>query len=359
MHFAQSGDHEPLPNSSPPVAESTALFREAAEAGDVVERQLGRIAGELERLADELNANPKAGIVTLARGSSDHAATYAKYLFETRLGLLTTSAAPSVSSLYASRAHLRNTVVLAISQSGKSPDLLASAEAARRSGACVVALVNAEDSPLANIAHYAIPLCAGTESSVAATKSFIASLSAIAQLVAFWAGDTSLQRELERLPAALRRAWSLDWSDAVVRLRDKESLYVVGRGIGLGIAQEAALKFKETCGLHAEAFSSAELRHGPVAIVRPGFPVWIFAQDDETRSGIAGIAADLAAHGAEVVSVGLEDPRHLNLPAIEADPAIQPMLHIQSFYRMVNSLALARGYDPDRPLHLSKVTETL
>lgn len=359
MHFAEPGKQKPLPKSPPPVAESTGMFREAAEAGDAVERQLSRIAGDLERVASDLKANPGAGIVTLARGSSDHAATYAKYLFETRLGMLTTSAAPSVSSLYASRTHLQNTILLAISQSGQSPDLLASVEAARESGACVVALVNAEDSPLAKISHYAIPLCAGIESSVAATKSFIASLSAIALLVACWSGDTNLQRALERLPGLLREAWLLDWSDAVGRLCDTESLYVLGRGIGLGIAQEAALKFKETCGLHAEAFSAAELRHGPMAIVRRGFPVLVFAQNDETLGGIASLIRDLDGHGAEVMSVGLESAFSLNLPAIGSDPAIQPMLHIQTFYRMVNALAIARGNDPDRPRHLSKVTETL
>jgi glucosamine--fructose-6-phosphate aminotransferase (isomerizing) len=359
MHLAPTGNPEALPQPPPPAAESTALFREAAEAGDVVERQLARISGPLERAVSDLEASPRQGIVTLARGSSDHAATYAKYLFETRLGLLTTSAAPSVSSLYASGAHLRNTIVLVISQSGKSPDLLASVEAALYSGARVIALVNVEDSPLARMVDHVVPLCAGRENSVAATKSFIASLSALAQLVALWSGDDDLRTALESLPDGLRRAWQLDWSDAVTRLRNKESLYVVGRGIGLGIAQEAALKLKETCGLHAEAFSSAELRHGPLAIVRPGFPVFAFGQDDETLEGIRELLQDLDARGAEVMAAGIGGRHGVNLPATAADPVLQPILHIESFYRMVNALALARGYDPDRPRHLSKVTETL
>jgi glutamine---fructose-6-phosphate transaminase (isomerizing) len=359
MPPAQPGNQTVVSQPPLPVAESTRMFREAIEACDVVRRQLERLPDEFARLARELRTGRHAGIVTLARGSSDHAATYAKYLFESRLGILTASAAPSISSLYKARSHFRDTVLLVISQSGKSPDLLAAVDAARRSGACVVAMVNVEDSPLAGSAHFAIPLCAGEETSVAATKSFIASLAAVAQLEAHWAGDTAMRAALERLPGRLRQAWQLDWRVALERLRDKDSLYVIGRGLGLGVAQEAALKLKETCGMHAEAFSSAELRHGPMAIVRQGFPVFAFAQNDATREGIAAVVRELRAHGAEVLSAGLDDPHSTSLPSIGDDPAIQPLLHIQAFYRVANALAIARGYDPDRPRHLSKVTETL
>lgn len=341
---------------SPSAAESTAMFAEAAEAADVVEAQLTRTAGDLERLAQDLRAGTRAAVVTLARGSSDHAATYGRYLLETRAGVLTASLSPSVSSVYASRRHLSNTALLAISQSGRSPDLLETAHAARKAGACVVALVNEEDSPLVQLAHYIMPLCAGPETSVAATKSFIASLSAIAHLAARWSGDARLRASLDALPEQLRQAWTLDWSPAIPRFTRARSLYVVARGLGLGAAQEAALKFKETCGLHAEAISAAELRHGPLAIVGPGFPVLVFAQDDETRPDLATLSADLAAQGAQVIAAGLGTGPVL--PGIVADPAMQPILQIQSFYRMVNALAIARGRDPDRPPHLRKVTET-
>lgn len=344
---------------APRSAGATRMFREAAEAADAVERQLGEAAGPIASLAGELKANPRAIVVTVARGSSDHAATYAKYLFETRLGVLTSSAAPSVSSVYAAGSHFRNTLLLAISQSGRSPDLLAAVTAAKQSGACVASMINAEDSPLAAISDHVIPLSAGEELSVAATKSFIASLAAIAQLAACWSGDATLLAALGSLPVRLRQAWELDWSAALDRLRDKEHLYVVGRGLGFGGALEAALKFKETCALHAEAFSAAELKHGPLAMVRPRFPVLAFAQADGTREGIAGLLRELAALGADVMAAGVSVPGTVELPSIEADPAIQPMLQIQSFYRLVNALAVARGRDPDRPQHLSKVTETL
>jgi glucosamine--fructose-6-phosphate aminotransferase (isomerizing) len=348
-----------MPPSHSPAPEGTRTFREAQEAAVAVERQLARLPDVLRLLVRDRALRSRPGFVTLARGSSDHAATYAKYLIETRLGVLVSSAAPSVSSVYAMHAHLRDTVLLAISQSGRSPDLLATLRAAREAGACTVALVNDEHSPLAASAHYVVPLCAGPETGVAATKSFIASLSAIAQLAAHWTGDAALLRAIDELPALLRQAWELDWSAAVERLAGEKSLYVVGRGLGLGVAQEAALKLKETCGQHAEAFSSAELRHGPLALIASGFPVLVLAQADATLADVQSLVHELVARGAAVLAAGLPDGEGHALPFVPAVPELQPLLHAQAFYRMVNALALARGRDPDRPAHLTKVTETL
>jgi glutamine---fructose-6-phosphate transaminase (isomerizing) len=335
------------------------MFEEAAAAAAVVEKQLRENAQDIDRLVRDLKSRPRTIILTLARGSSDHAATYARYLIETRLGILTASAAPSVSSLYESRLDLRDAVLLAISQSGKSPDLLASVEAARRSGAYVIAMINVEDSPLARLANFAIPLRAGNELSVAATKSFIASLASVAQLVTAWSGDRDLQTALSLVPAQLHEAWQVDWSDALPHLRNAQSLYVLGRGPGLGIAGEAALKFKETCGIHAEAFSTAELRHGPLAIVGSGFPVLVFAQDDASHAGILQLVSDLHRHRAELMTVGVRGGNGTRLPVVDTHAVAQPLLQIQSFYRMVNALSVARGFNPDCPQHLSKITETL
>ena len=219
--------------------------------------------------------------------------------------------------------------------------------------------MNAERSPLAQLADELLPLHAATERSVAATKSYIASLSAIVQLVAAWAGDGPLATALQRAPADLARAWQLDWSAAVTRLTAASSLYVIGRGLGLGIAQEAALKFKETCGLHAEALSAAELRHGPMALVRAGFPLLLFTQNDGSRAGVMQLADELVAHGADVLLAGAPLPHTTELPTEGAHPVIEPLLFAQSFYRMANALSLARGHNPDAPPHLRKVTETL
>jgi glutamine---fructose-6-phosphate transaminase (isomerizing) len=335
------------------------MFREAAEAPECVRRQLEANREIIEKLARILVREPPRTVVTCARGSSDHAATFAKYLIETRAGVLTASAAPSISSVYAVRPDLEGALFLAISQSGASPDLLATAEAAKAAGARIVALVNAQHSPLAALAHHVVPLHAGEEKSIAATKSFIASLAAIVHLVASWTGVSELLASLERAPGKLAAAWDLDWSAAVQALVSAQSLYVVGRGVGLGVAQEAALKLKETCGLHAEAHSAAELRHGPIALVRPGFPVIVFTQNDETRAGVQALTSELASRGAQLILAGAEHPHAVQVPVITTHAVIEPMLVAQSFYRLANALALARGRDPDRPPHLSKVTETV
>jgi glucosamine--fructose-6-phosphate aminotransferase (isomerizing) len=340
-------------------ADETKMFREAAEAGAVVRRQLGDNAGTLRTLAARLRADPPRTVLTFARGSSDNAATFGRYLIETRLGIVTGSSAPSVTSVYDAQPDMRGMLCIAISQSGRSPDLLAQVDAAKAAGGLVVALVNDMTSPLAEKAEVAVPLMAGAELSVAATKSFIAALSALTQLVALWTEDRPLIEALERLPDLLDDAWAQDWSEARARLMEAQSLYVVGRGVGYAVAQEAALKFKETCGLHAEAFSAAEVRHGPMALVEAGFPVLAFAQEDETREGVDAVVEACVAQGASVMKAGgAATLGAVQLPAKPAHPVLEPIGFVQSFYRMACELAVARGFDPDAPPHLKKVTET-
>jgi glucosamine--fructose-6-phosphate aminotransferase (isomerizing) len=332
------------------------MLSEAAEAHAAVRAQLK--SARFAEIAERVRAFKPRAAATCARGSSDHAATFAKYLIETRAGVLTASIAPSVASVYEAAPALDGTLFLVISQSGASPDLVAAAEAARRAGALVVALVNVEESPIAGIAHEVLPLSAGPERSVAATKSFIASLSAIVGLVAAWAQDAQLAAELEAAPDLLQQAFNLDWS-AAAPLARADNLFVIGRGLGFGAAGEAALKLKETCGLHAEAFSAAEVRHGPMALVGEGFHALLFAQADEAGASVAEIAGDMVSRGASVFLAGPDVPGAVRLPALDAPAAIAPMLLIQSFYRLAHDLALARGRDPDRPPHLTKITETV
>ena len=339
--------------------ESTRMFLEAGQASSVAAAQLAANARKIEALAQRLRADPPRVVVTCARGSSDHAATFARYLIETKAGVLTSSAGLSVSSVYDASPNLEGALYLAISQSGKSPDLLAAVKAAKAAGAHTVALVNVVDSPLAELADEVIPLHAGPELSVAATKSYIAALVAITQLIAAWTQDETLTKALATLPAALAEAWSLDWSPAVERLKLARNLYVLGRGVGFGVALEAALKFKETCGLHAEAFSAAEVLHGPMALVKAGFPALVFAQDDESRASVDDMAAGLRERGADVLLAGPGEDGQGALPTLSSHPVLEPILMIQSFYRMANALSVARGYDPDSPPHLNKVTETV
>ena len=341
------------------MSSTTAMFREAAESADVVRRQIAANAVDIARIGATLRAMSPRAVVTYARGSSDHASTYAKYVIEAYTKTVTSSGAPSLSSVYDAAPDLRGVLFIAISQSGKSPDLLAAVAHARSSGAYVLALCNSPQSPLATSADALVPLHAGAETSVAATKSFIASLSAIIHVLASWTQERSLSTALHGTPELLARAWECDWSPALQPLLDTLNLYVIGRGFGLGVAQEAALKFKETCALHAESFSSAEVKHGPMALVKAGFPVLMLSQSDETRSGMDALAKDFIARGARVMLAGIDSPGAVMLPTVRAHAVIEPLLLAQSFYRFVNALSVARGLNPDRPPHLHKVTETV
>src|SRR5690242_14870939 len=314
------------PSSARPVDRrdpaSTRMHAEAASAPGVVRAQILRNATTAELIGKELRALAPRAAVTCARGSSDHASTFAKYLIETRLGVLTASAAPSIASVYGARQDLRDCVFIAISQSGRSPDILATTRSAAEAGAYVVALVNDEDSPLAGLAARVLPLSAGPETSVAATKSYLASLSALLHLVATWSDEQDLLDALRSAPDLMARAWNLDWSPALPLLETAPNLFVIARGVGLAVAQEAALKCKETCGLHAESFSGAEVRHGPQALLGHDFPALVLAQDDETRSGLQALAGELIARGVEVAVAGAAVPGAIELPTVGAHPAV-------------------------------------
>jgi glutamine---fructose-6-phosphate transaminase (isomerizing) len=346
--------------------QSTLMYAEAAEAAHVVSNQLKANGAAITALAQRLkSANPDI-IFTCARGSSDHAATFAKYLFETRLGIPTISQAPSISSIYGGPLlHMKGQPFICISQSGKSPDLLLSAEAAAKAGALVIAFVNDETSPLAQMAEVVIPLHAGPEKSVAATKSYIATLSALSHLAAEWTGDAALQSAVEALPETLGAAWAQDWGAAVDLFQNAQSLFVLGRGLTLGIAQEAALKFKETSGIHAEAFSIAEVAHGPMALVGTGFPVLVFPPMDKAVVGLDVILGKFTDRGARIAVAGLPFSNTLtlampdNLHPVTLHAVTGPIAMVQRFYGLVNALSVARGFDPDHPPLLQKVTETV
>jgi glucosamine--fructose-6-phosphate aminotransferase (isomerizing) len=336
------------------------MRREALEAPHAVARLLERDADAYAALGALLRAKPPAALLTVARGSSDHAAHFMAYLVMARLGRLVTSLPMSVVTLYRSRIACDGLGAFALSQSGQSPDLVEPLRGFSDGGATTVALVNDADSPLARAAQWVLPLHAGEETSVAATKSFIAQLVAGARLVAAWQGDAALGAAIAALPAALSQAAAADWRVGVEALAAADRLLVIGRGIGLAVAQEAALKFKETCGLQAEAFSGAEVRHGPMALVEAGYPLLVFAPRGPAQEGLLALAAELRhTTGARVLLAAPPGTPGAELPMVQTGAEeLDPVAAIQSFYLMVESLARERGRDPDRPPHLQKVTRT-
>ena len=332
---------------------------EIREAPDAVKWQREALAQPVAEVARRLRRRPPQVVVTCARGSSAHAATFGKHLIERYLGIPVVAAAPNIASVYGGSLHLKDQLFLAISQSGSSADLIDMTASAKATGAVTVCIVNATDSPLAAECDVVLPMSAGPELSVAATKTFIATLSALLRLTAAWIGDAKLTGAVECLPERLATASGLDWGVALDALAGAASLVTIGRGPTLAIAREAALKLKETCNLHAEAFSGAEFLHGPVALVSPEYPILMFNPTDAAAKGMRQLSANLREKGTALYTTNPDENASGRLPVLPPDhPETDAVCLIQSFYMMVIQLAQRLGTDVDRPRHLRKVTST-
>ena len=308
---------------------------------------------------EALRATDPRAFITVARGSSDHAAAFLKYAIELAAGIPVASVGPSIVSIYGRPLKLDGMAAISVSQSGKSPDIVAVTEAARKGGALTFALTNTPDSPLSAAAAHTLDLRAGPEKSVAATKTYVASIVAGLALIGNWLQDKALLAALESLPELLTEAVACDWQPLLGALDGHDSLFVLGRGPGLAIAAEAALKFKETCGIHAEAYSAAEVLHGPARIVESKFPVLALAARDAGEASIAEVAERLAGQGARVFITSVNARSAQRLPfAASGHPLTDALALAVSFYGFVEALSRRRGFDPDNPPHLKKITET-
>jgi glucosamine--fructose-6-phosphate aminotransferase (isomerizing) len=331
------------------------MAQEAREAPEAVARFLDCNSKALTELGSRLRKLSPHIVLTSARGSSDNATGYFKYLTEILLGVPCASMGASVVSIYGSKLKVKGALCLTISQSGQSPDIVALQKAARKAGALSIALVNAEDSPIAHNADIYLPLCAGPEQSVAATKTFIVSLVAGAAIAAHWHDDKNLIATVANLPEKLSRACEIDWPELTKLALHAESFYVLGRGPSLPIAAETALKLKETCAIHAEAYSFAEVMHGPLELLGAGFPILAYSPNDQSRSFFQAAIAKLRNTGARILVA-----EQNGLSYAQTDhPLLDPISMIQTAYLAVEKLAQARGRNPDHPRLLKKITETI
>lgn len=336
------------------------MYREIHEIPQVVQWLLDDDEGAIKTAADRLRDAAPALLVTFARGSSDHAAMYLKYACELTQGLPVVSIGPSLSSIYRVELKLDQAFCIAISQSGQSPDIVQSVTSAKRTSAGSIGFTNDPTSPLAQVSNSVVPLLAGPERSVPATKTFVASLVAGLSLLAHWKEDADLHKALARLPDALAQAVEIDWPDFRAKLGDRRFIYVLGRGLSLGIAQEAALKLKETCQFQAEAYSAAEVMHGPISVLTPGFPILAFVSTDPTEAGFSQICDQLSEMGACVFSTSHNAVSATALEFVATGhPLTDPISRVVSFYSCVERLARDRGKEPDQPRNLMKVTKTL
>jgi glucosamine--fructose-6-phosphate aminotransferase (isomerizing) len=339
---------------------------EIREQPAVLSRLLDEERSAVLRLAAALRRRQPSVVFFAARGTSDNAAVYGHYLFEMLAGIPSGLASPSVVTIYRKPPRLCGALVVGLSQSGRSADIVRYLEAARAAGARTVAITNDGRSPLAGAAHDTLLLHAGIEQSVAATKTYTAQLVVLSLLAAAMAGDKSLIDYHDRLPRWIERA--LEAEDAVRRLSLRLSrvhrCIVTARGYNFATAREAALKLKETAQIAAEALSSADLLHGPIAVVGPRFPVLVIAPPGPPRAHLLRVARRLAARRAQIVVVssggGFGDAAfaHLRAPGGVAE-VLTPPVYIVPLQLLAYHLALGRGYDPDRPAGLQKVTRVL
>ncbi len=345
---------------TPTTHSKTTMRREIEEIPHAVERLLSNGQKLISATAGQIRQRDVRFLLSVARGSSDHACSYLKYASELLLQLPMASMGPSVASLYNRSIHANNTLCIAISQSGKSPDIVDMVRATANGGAFTVAITNDNQSPLAQAVDASLPLYSGKEVSVAATKTFITSIVTGLWLLAEIKGDEHLRMALFDLPARLEKAIQNDWSPAASALAKSSSLFTLGRGPSWAISNEAALKLKETCQIHAESYSSAEVLHGPVSIVGKGFPVIGFATEDATGDSLVEVCDNLALKGANVFVSSSKARQAVCLPSTRTNHWLtDPLAIMVTFYAMVEQLAATKGMNPDTPRHLNKVTETV
>lgn len=339
------------PNAVEQLDSETLMQREARQTPERIAEQLQLNSDITETLGRRLRElNPKF-VMIVGRGSSDHAGVFAKYLIEIEAGVPVSAAAPSVASVYGKSMKLSGGLVFVISQSGRSPDILAQAQMAREAGAYVVALVNDAESPLAKMVDTVVPLHAGPEKSVAATKSYLSTLSALLQIVARWTENEKLNLELNQLPEYLKSVIRSPVQMTSEALEGVRNLVVLGRGLGYAVTKEIALKLKEVCSIHAEAFSSAEFLHGPVTLVEQTLTILDVTVEDESEQAHLEQIAEVGSRGADLI--------HLKQHCEKIHPRLAPLLVLQRFYLDVAQVALDRGFNPDQPAGLKKVTRTL
>lgn len=337
---------------------------EAGEIPRLAVAQFQRLQRELAPVVARLDALSPTLLATIARGSSGHAAAFAAYLAALRLRLPTASLPPSLASVYGTTLRLERACVLAVSQSGESPDLDLALQHAKAGGAFALALLNQPGSALSRVADVAIEIGAGREMATAATKSFMLSVTTGLHLVAAWARDDDVLEALQDFPHAMARSAPAEWGDALDLFAAADDVFVIGRGPTLAIAQELALKLKEVCGIHAEALSAAELLHGPISIAGAQRPAIVLAGDDRTSPSVNEAVARLCAAGAPVLLLcGDTRPVEAAARVVRVPDAghqiLQPLAALYAAYPFVAKLGRARGRDPDRPPHLMKITRTL
>jgi glucosamine--fructose-6-phosphate aminotransferase (isomerizing) len=347
------------------MLEESHLFREINEQTETIEGLLARGLGSTQKIANAIKQRRVSYAIIAARGTSDNAGRYAKYVLGAMNGLPVALATPSLFSIYKQPPRIQGALVLGISQSGQSPDIVAVLQEANAQGALTAAITNAPNSPLAEQAEFVIDLHAGEERAVAATKTYTAELAAVAMLSAHLAEDTDMQSSLSQTPKAIAATLEInDYISSVApRYRYMDRCVVIGRGYNYATAFELALKLKELTYTIVEPYSSADFYHGPLALIEPGFPVIVIAPAGELDHELQTFMRALNDRKAEIVAIS-DQPETLSLARIpltlphSVPEWLSPITAIIPGQLLALHLANTRDYDVDHPRAIQKVTET-
>jgi glucosamine--fructose-6-phosphate aminotransferase (isomerizing) len=343
------------------------MYKEILEEPQTVARTIEDEFNNASKIVKLIQARQINHVIITARGTSDNAGQFSKYLFEIINGVPVSMAAPSVFTLYGQTfTSLQNTLVIGISQSGEGLDVNQVIKKARESGALTVGLTNNKNSSLADTAEYSIFGSSGVENSVAATKTYAAQVTILLLISLLWADRIDLLQEFRKIPEHMISVLAMEGEikQIVNRYRYMKECVVLGRGFNFATALETALKIKETCYVGSQPYSSADFLHGPIAIIDEGFPVFVVAPDGKTLPGMIDIVKELRERKAEIIvlSPNIELLKLATIPiklSVELNEVFSPLLYILPMQLFCYHLALLKGINPDQPRGLRKVTITL
>ena len=349
-----------------PAPNETQLFKEIYEQPDVIARLIQNETKVIAQLAEAIKKRNIEHVVVAARGTSDNAGRYATYVLGAQNGFLVTLATPSLYSVFEQPPKFNNSLVLGISQSGQSPDIISVLGEAKSQGALTAAITNTPDSPLAEQGDFVVNLHAAPEEALAATKSYTAQLAAIAILSSLLKDDKVMMTELERIPETVSATLSMNDEVAQIaqRYRYMQNCIVISRGYNLSTAFELSLKLKELAYINVDPYSSADFLHGPIALLEPGYPVIVLAPSGKTLPDLQSFTNELVQRQAEVIVISDDDALlslgriPLRLPST-APEWLSPIAAIVPGQLFALHLTHTSGHDVDSPRGLRKVIKTL
>lgn len=344
----------------------THMLQEIHEQPEVLQRLCDEEYGNAQALWKTMQDRGVEYISIVARGTSDNAATCGKYLLEIVGGVVVSMAASSVFTLYHSKLDLSKWLVLGISQSGESTDVVEVVKRAREMGALTTGITNARDSTLAHTADFTLFCHAGEEKSVAATKTYTGTLGVLYLLSSAISQNAELLSDLRSAAGAIRAVLDVEGQirKIVERYRYMQECVVISRGINQATCQEAALKLSETCYIVAKPYSGADFQHGPIAAIDEGFPVFLYAPPGKGYDSLLELTSRLDEDGAEMIIISSEDEilsraaTPVKLP-VEVDEIFSPLVYVVAGQLFAQYLSVTKGYNPDQPRRLSKITRTM